>query len=54
MHCIAPSGDLLGVIKVPHLVSNLAFGGRNRARLFLCASHTLYAIYTNTRGAQRP
>lgn len=54
VHCIAPSGDLLGVIKVPHLVSNLAFGGRNRSRLFLCASHTLYAIYTNARGAQRP
>ena len=41
-------------IRVPSTVSNLAFGGRNRARLFICASHTLYAIYTNTRGAARP
>jgi len=54
VHCIAPDGTLLGRIKVPSLVSNLTFGGRNRARLFICASHTLYAIYTNTRGAERP
>ena len=54
VHCIAPSGDLLGRIKVPSTVSNLVFGGRNRAQLFICASHTLYAIYTNVRGAQRP
>jgi len=45
---------LLGKIKVPFTVSNLTFGGRNRARLFVCASHTLYAIYTNQRGAARP
>ena len=53
IHCIAPDGRLLGRIKVPFTVSNLEFGGRNRARLFVCASHTLYAIYTNTRGADR-
>ncbi len=54
VHCIAPTGELLGRIKVPYVVSNLCFGGRNRAQLFLCASHTLFAIYTNTRGATRP
>ncbi len=54
VHCIHPSGDLLGKIKVPCTVANLTFGGRNRSRLFICASHTLYAIYTNERGAQRP
>ncbi|MDQ2801913.1 MAG: SMP-30/gluconolactonase/LRE family protein [Pseudomonadota bacterium] len=54
VHCIAPSGELLGKVKVPYTVSNLVFGGRNRSRLFLCASHTLYAIYVNKRGAQRP
>ena len=53
VHCIAPDGRLLGRIKVPFTVSNLEFGGRNLARLFICASHTLYAIYTNTRGAKR-
>jgi gluconolactonase len=54
VHCIDPGGVLLGKIKVPSVVSNLTFGGRNRSRLFLCASHTLYAIYTNVRGAARP
>ncbi|MHB1676885.1 MAG: SMP-30/gluconolactonase/LRE family protein [Sulfuriferula sp.] len=54
VHCIHPSGALLGKIKVPHPVSNLTFGGRNRSRLFICASHTLYAIYTNQRGVQWP
>ncbi|QIN67406.1 Gluconolactonase (plasmid) [Caballeronia sp. SBC1] len=54
VHCVAPSGDLLGKIRVPSTVSNLTFGGRNRSRLFICASHTLFAVYTNRRGAQRP
>jgi gluconolactonase len=54
VHCIDPSGALLGKIRVPSPVSNLTFGGRNRSRLFLCASHTLYAVYVNVRGAQRP
>ena len=54
VHCIAPDGTKLGAIKVPFTVSNLTFGGRNRSRLFICASHTLFAIYTNQRGAERP
>jgi gluconolactonase len=54
VHCIAPSGELLGVIEVPFTVSNVTFGGRCRSRLFICASHTLFAIYTNVRGAQWP
>ncbi len=54
VHCLDPAGTLLGKIKVPSTVSNLCFGGRNRSRLFICASHTLYAIYVNRRGAERP
>jgi gluconolactonase len=54
VHCISPEGAMLGRIKTPYPVSNLTFGGRNRSRLFICASHTLYAIYTNQRGAARP
>ena len=38
VHCIAPDGTKLGRIKAPFTVSNLAFGGRNRSRLFICAS----------------
>jgi gluconolactonase len=54
VHCISPDGALLGKILTPSLVSNLAFGGRNRSRLFICASHRLMAIYTNVRGCVRP
>lgn len=54
VHCIGPDGKLLGKILTPSLVSNLAFGGRNRARLFLCALQRLMAIYTNVRGCVRP
>ncbi len=54
VHCIDPDGTLLGTIQTGAVVSNLCFGGRNRSRLFMCASHRLMAIYTNVRGAQRP
>jgi gluconolactonase len=54
VHCIAPDGTLLGRIEVPCVVSNLCFGDRHCSRLFLCASQTLYAIWINRRGAQRP
>ena len=54
VHCIDPSGALLGKILVPSQVGNLTFGGRYRSRLFLCASSALFAVYTNQRGAQRP
>ena len=54
VHCIAPDGTLLGKIKTPCTVANLCFGDRDRSRLFLCAAQTLYAIWINRRGAQRP
>jgi gluconolactonase len=54
VHCISPDGVLLGKIKVPSTVANLTFGGRNRSRLFICASQELYAIYVNRRGTQYP
>lgn len=54
VHCLDPAGNLLGKIRVPSPVGNLTFGGRHRSRLFMCASQTLYAIYVNQRGAQRP
>ncbi len=54
VHCIDPSGVLLGKIRVPSTVANITFGGRYHSRLFICASQALYAVYTNQRGAQRP
>ena len=52
VHCIDPSGALLGKILTPGPVANLAFGGRERSRLFLCAGQRLQAIYLNQRGAR--
>ncbi len=54
VHCVSPEGALLGKIRTGSTVSNLTFGGRNRSRLFICAAHTLMAVYTNVRGAAWP
>jgi gluconolactonase len=54
VHCLAPDGAKLGRIAVPFTVSNVAFGGRYRSRLFICAGQALFALYTNARGAQVP
>jgi gluconolactonase len=54
VHCLNPQGALLGKILTDTPVSNLAFGGRERSRLFLCAGQTLLSIYVNRRGAVRP
>jgi gluconolactonase len=54
VHCIDPSGKLLGKILVPYRVSNLTFGALHRNRLFIGGSHTLYAIFLNRRGAGFP
>lgn len=41
----------IGHIRLPERVANLCFGGRHRNRLFMAASHGLYALYVNTQGA---
>ncbi len=54
VHCISPAGRLLGKVLVGGTVSNVAFGGRDRSRLFICAGQRLHAIFLNVRGAARP
>jgi gluconolactonase len=54
VHCISPAGALLGKILLPHRVSNIAFGGLHKNRIFISASHTLYALFLNVRGAAWP
>lgn len=55
VHCLSPEGDLLGCIRLPFTVSNLCFGGSPHFnRLFIGASHTLYAVFLNRRGARWP
>ncbi len=45
-----PAAELIGRIRLPERCANLCFGGRNRNRLFMAASQSLYALYVNTRG----
>ena len=44
-------GKPIGHIALPERAANLCFGGRFRNRLFMAASHGLYALYVNTQGA---
>jgi gluconolactonase len=44
------AGAPIGHIELPERAANLCFGGRHRNRLFMAASHGLYALYVNTQG----
>jgi gluconolactonase len=46
-----PQGALIGMIHLPERCANLCFGGAKNNRLFMAASHSVYAIYVNTCGA---
>jgi gluconolactonase len=48
---IAPSGDRIGMIRLPETCANIAFGGAKRNRLFMAASESLYSVYVETTGA---
>jgi len=54
VHCVDPDGTLLGKIRVPEAAANLAFGGPDRNRLYITATTSLYAIFLNVTGVQRP
>jgi gluconolactonase len=45
-----PEGKPIGHITLPERCANVCFGGRYRNRLFMAASHSLYALYVNTQG----
>ena len=46
-----PQGVALAHIHLPERCANLCFGGPKRNRLFMAASHSLYALHVNVRGA---
>ena len=52
--CISPEGDRIGMIHLPEPCANLCFGGVKKNRLFMAASQSLYALYVETQGVQRP
>ena len=46
-----PQGAPIGHIELPERAANVCFGGPKRNRLFMAASHSIYALYVNTQGA---
>jgi gluconolactonase len=51
IHVYAPDGTRIGQIVMPAGCANLAFVGERRNRLFICASQSIYTIYTAAQGA---
>lgn len=54
VHCLDPSGKLLGKILVPELVSNVCFGGRAKHQLYVTATTSLYRVSLAVSGVQKP
>lgn len=55
VHCYrATDGCLLGKVRVPEIVSNVAFGGKKRNRLFITATTSLYSVYVGVSGCLWP
>jgi gluconolactonase len=46
-----PQGKAVAHIHLPERCANLCFGGAKNNRLFMAASHSVYALYVNTNGA---
>ena len=52
VHCFDPNGTLLGKILVPHVVSNLCFGGPDGQRMFITATTSVYRVFVDVKGAE--
>ena len=50
VHCYRADGALIGKVRIPEMVSNVAFGGAGRNRLFICGTTSLYAVYLKVNG----
>jgi gluconolactonase len=47
----SPAGKPLAFIRLPERCANLTFGGPKNNRLYMAASHSLYALYVEAHGA---
>ncbi len=45
------AGKAIGFIKLPERCPNLCFGIPKKNRLYMASSHSVYALYVETRGA---
>ncbi|MFF3641660.1 SMP-30/gluconolactonase/LRE family protein [Streptomyces sp. NPDC002564] len=53
VHCYDPDGTLIGRLRVPEPVSNIAFGGPKNNRLFITATSSLYSLVMGVTGLPR-
>ncbi|MFF1381639.1 SMP-30/gluconolactonase/LRE family protein [Streptomyces sp. NPDC058308] len=53
VHCYDPDGTLIGRLRVPEPVSNIAFGGPKNNRLFITATSSLYSLVMSVTGLPR-
>ncbi|WP_055618608.1 SMP-30/gluconolactonase/LRE family protein [Streptomyces phaeochromogenes] len=53
VHCYDPDGALIGRLRVPEPVSNIAFGGPKNNRLFITATTSLYSLMMSVTGLPR-
>jgi gluconolactonase len=51
VHVFSPEGQRIGLIKLPEICANLAFGGQKRNKLFMAAGQSLYMVYVEAQGA---
>lgn len=54
VHCLDGEGNLLGKVLIPEVVSNVCFGGRAKARLFMTGTTSVYSVFLNRNGVQAP
>jgi gluconolactonase len=47
-----PRAEPIGQINLPERAANVCFGGPKRNRLFMAATHSVYALFVNTQGAK--
>ncbi|MEU8953677.1 SMP-30/gluconolactonase/LRE family protein [Streptomyces sp. NPDC048518] len=53
VHCYDPDSTLIGRLRVPEPVSNIAFGGPKNNRLFITATTSLYSLVMSVTGLPR-
>ncbi len=52
VHCYLPDGTLIGKVKIPELVANVAWGGAALNRLFICGCTSLYSVFLAVNGVR--
>ncbi len=51
VHIFTPEGQRIGMIKLPEICANIAFGGLRRNKLYMTAGQSLYMVYVEAQGA---